>query len=181
MRPLKKFTMYQLAAVAAASIVLTAWICRAVPILPEEVKLSNEILSLADLNRLHVELTVMPDTPQDKNLPTGAMVERVEDALEQRGIEVTNAERAEATLQINLLLFTNADQPEMICAAFHLSLEQSVELKRIGKQSVVPTYALVHGMLTTRKTMRHDLNVLLEAIVNFFARRVQAANTTKDR
>jgi len=161
--------------VAVVLVALTSWLCTAAPIVPERRRVTNEIRSLAGIAEVEVEVDSASSVLAEMKYPVDRMKKRTADLLAEHGIMAVT-DSAAPILNLVLLTETSQDHPEMVSFTYHLSLEQDVVLERLNEKILVPTYALVHGSLTTREKLTQTIDELLPVVIRHFASRVQVAS-----
>ncbi len=162
------------ASVLAALLIASATWVAAAPIKPAT-KLSSEIRSLRDLEEVEIKVQALSRVLDEVGLKSATVHGRMVEALADSGI-LPSEGTGGPVLRLVILTQTEPDYPEMVSFTYHLSLEQSVTVNRIDEQVHVPTYALVHGTLTTKDKLLPDLNRLLPIVMRHFLERVKMAS-----
>lgn len=160
--------------VACFACLTVACLLAAAPILPGQAKLSPEVKSLTGIDKVEVLVQGASPLVNDKAL-TSELEQTITSLLSEANIEVAKA----ADLpRLNVVLITNVNPayPDAVSYTYHLSLEQNVRLERLDQTLFLPTYALVHGELTSRNQLHTEVKRILPLVINHFISRVAAAN-----
>ena len=172
-------TLFVTTAITGACL-FTAWICTAAPVLPRTDRMSNEIISLANVQQIAVTVKYRSQTLKDQGYVPKLAKKHIQQMLIERGYEISQDPDA-PTLSIVILTESDPDDhPGVISFTYHVSLEQNALIERLDRRLYVPTYALVHGSLTATATLKKDLEALLPTVIDHFHNRVQTANKQFD-
>lgn len=161
--------------VVVVVVAAAGWVCTAAPIVPGRNRVTNEIRSLAGVERLEVEVKTVSSVLLEMKYPLDRVEERITAILAEHEIE-TVEDIAAPVLSLVLLTETSSDHADMVSFTYHLSLEQEVVIERLDEKIFVPTYALVHGSLTTREHLVATMENLLPIVIRHFAGRLRTAN-----
>ncbi len=168
-------TLFVSVAVAGACL-FTGWFCTAAPVLPRTGRVSNEIISLANVQQIAVSVKHRSQVLKDQGYEPKLAKKHIQQMLIERSYEISQ-DPAAPTLSIVILTESDPDDhPGVIGFTYHVSLEQNVLIERLDRRLYVPTYALVHGSLTATATLKADVEALLPTVIDHFHSRVQSAN-----
>ena len=153
---------------------LATTMCAAGPFLPKKLT-SGEVRSLAGLRAIELKVAV-----------GGRGKLQMDDWREAAQRKLTRILTDESDLQVvanrdhpilHLLVATNvnAQYPELISYAVHLSVEQRILVQRTSEEVFAPTYGLVNVGFTARAQLKDALDELLPDMTRHFLTRVQAA------
>ncbi len=171
----------RLATLAMATLGVAAWVCLAAPNLPKKSLVTDEIYSLGQLDKVKVELKVMSTLLTEEGLDEKAIEEDMANLLMAGGIDVVDKGDAIPTVSLVLLTNTDARFEDVVSVTHHISLEQPVLVRRLERDVVVPTYALVHGILVSKNRLVFDTRRPIPQIINHFLRRIDEANAVVER
>ncbi len=154
---------------------LGSWICWAAPVLPERPRLPGEVRSLAGLRQFKVSVETALTGSKPIRIDTGALREKVEAILEERGYGAVDDDQA-AAMRVTLVMADNERHPNMLGFTIHVAVEQAVVIRRLDQTIRVPTYAAAAVGFATRQDVRAEIERVLENIVHFFVGQADAAN-----
>ena len=160
-----------LAGLVVASI---AWVCAAAPIMPRTAKITGEVRSLANLDKVRVKVMHSANLLRRlKYSPDRARKQAVE-TLAKAGIEDVDDDDA-PQLNIIILIESHPKCPDVYGYTFHVTLEQKARIERLQEIHVVPTYAFVHGDLAHQDELLDDLDKTQEKILDRIISRIRLA------
>ena len=157
------------------------WVCVAGPALPVKPLVTEEVYSLGHLEKVKVEVKVLSKLAELAALDLQQIKREMTDQLVDGNINVVDEGNQVPT--VSLVIMTNTDSrfDGITSVTYHISLEQVVLVRRLEREVVAPTYALVHGILALDKRLLFDLRVPIGQLVNHFLNRVAEANMVVDR
>ena len=156
------------------------WVCFAGPALPVRPLVTDEIYSLGHLEKVKVEVEVLSKLSELDSLDLQQIKMEITDRLVDGNINVVD--EGDHVPTVSLVIMANTDRrfEGVTSVTYHISLEQVALIRRLEREVVVPTYALVHGILASDKRLLFDLRIPIAHIVNHFLGRVAEANTVVD-
>ncbi len=159
---------------AVLACLLLVTIIAAAPILPGNTGLSPEVKSLAGIRKVEVLVQGASSLVNDEAF-INELQQTITQLVTDAGLEVTQGVDLP---RLNVVLITNVSSayPDAVSYTYHLSLEQNVRIERLDQTLFLPTYALVHGELTSRDQLQTDVKRVLPVVINHFLSRVAAAN-----
>ena len=147
----------------------------AAPLLPNR-EPTGELLSLRELQELELQLDFAgPGAPLLK-ARRDATTKRMAKLLIDDGDLDIAGKAGPARLHLLVMTDTNADHPNLISYALHLSIEQYVVVERIDQRVFAPTYGLVKVGFTAKTRLAEEIDKLLPSMIRHFLSRRQAAD-----
>lgn len=169
----------------AASVMSVAgaltWVCFAGPALPVKSMVTDEIYSLGRLEKVKVKVKVLSKLSELDALDLKQIKKQMTDRLIEGNINVIDEGNQVPTVSLVIMANTDIRFDGITSVTYHISLEQVVLIRRLEREVVVPTYALVHGILASDSRLLFDLRMPIPQIFNHFLRRVAEANMVVDR
>ena len=158
---------------AAAVVAALTLAAVAGPLLPEKPNIPREVLSLAQIKRIRLEVTPFPRLLTDAGILPDEVKRKWRQRLEKKGIEVTTNPN-DPTLRLRIDLVAEPSLPSTLAALIFISLEQDVHLKRLDRDIVLPTFTNYLVSLDTRqrmiKTMPAGIGRVLEKFITMVKR-----------
>ncbi len=139
--------------------------------------LPSEAHSLAGLKQIRVQVDGNPILSKLVPYNTERAKTEIERMLMDADMDISQ-DKEVPTLRILIALSTNVKYPDMVGFTYQLSIEQNVLIERLKKRIHVPTYTLLYGTLTTEEDLLKELDRLLPTVMDYFIRRVRAADET---
>ena len=164
-------------AVAAAVGTITL-LATAAPFVPPQVALPAELLSMAQLERVRVEVSELPDIFEKAGLTRDKVVQTLRVELRGAGVAVEDDPDL-PRLVVTLASLRDGAQPDAVGVYIVFGLHQAVTLHRLGRDMVVPTATLATGRLTSRAHLATTLRRELDQMVQRLTRSIRQASASE--
>ena len=166
--------------VAAIMILSFAWRLPGAPVLPRPEKVPDKAMSLANLERVRLE--ILPLTPDALGL--GLTQEQLRDAWKNHleAAEVTVVDDEEAPkLSLHLKVLADRNEGDHFAYGLFMTLEQEVQVVRLDRTLVVPTYVANVLGIESEANIREDLTSLTSFMARKFMRQLEEATAQAER
>jgi len=130
-------------------LVLMVVAIQAAPILPQCLRLANEIRCLATISKVSIEIEPLPQLLLDAGVSSGRLEGVIRARLKAASIEVSQ-EDVMPRLVLKCVVVTDPAMPDAIAVILFLDVQQKVDLLRLNKQMVLPTATLLGSAQTKR-------------------------------
>lgn len=137
------------------------------PLLPEKPNVPREVLSLAGLETVKLEVAPFPRPLLDAGILPGEVERRWQERLGEENIEVTT-DPNDPTLKLRIDLVTDVSLPSAVVALIFITLEQDVHLKRLDRDIVLPTFTNYLVSLDTRERTMETMPTGIERVLEKF-------------
>lgn len=167
---------WRLAAPAGAALVLilaglSVW---AAPLLPQRLHLTDEIRSLARLERVELNIAHISPTLREVGVDAIAVRESWKQRLEDAGVAIEESDDL-PKLQLVGTALLDKGTPDSIGYCFIISLEQGVEVDRLNQKLSLPTWTGVYTGMKHSDEIAEELDRLLSRIIEEFVYRIELA------
>ena len=146
----------------------------AAPVLPARPVLPTEVLSLAGLSQVQLDLKPFPDELLDADVRRDQVKASWRKRLARAGIEVTTEPDA-PTLSLRVDVVTERSVPAAMTTLVFISLEQDVQVKRLGRDTVLPTFTHYSVNLESKDRMTELFGPLIDGVLDKFIMLVERA------
>ncbi len=149
------------------------------PALPQDSKISDELLSLVGVqsSRLIVHVR-QPSKVEAIPLPVEELKAELAEICASQEFEITSG-ADDATITIHVSLHANLDHPELRSYVVHLALEQEMHMPRLNRSMVVPTYTLLESGFCTKEDLRDVVSGKLRIVMQTFLNHSGRANVVE--
>ena len=139
-------------AVAAAIGAGTALWVQAAPVFTEQINLPDEVISLARIKRLRIDVKDMPNHPATRGVKKTEVHARCVRMLKKAGLEVTD-DPTDPVLTIGLSIYDDGEGTDTLALVVIIGVYQPVRLGRLDldRELVVPTISLLDGRVARPK------------------------------
>ena len=144
------------------------WPGAAGPALPRGPEINDEILSLAGVRQ--VALNVYIRQPRDAGkveVPVALLERQLKQICAEKGL-VVSSEFEDCRISIAVEFHRNPHHPELMSYIAHLALEQRMRLARLDRSMVVPTYTLIDGGFYKLEDLEEKVSRNLRSMVRRF-------------
>ena len=154
------------------SVALLAW---AAPFMPRRIHVSDEVLSLARVEKVKLVITPFPETVTRAGITPAGVRRDWEKKLRESGLVLVDTKDA---MRIHLVMFVSQDEsvPDGIGYCTFVMLEQPVRIERLGKDLFIPTWTGLSNGLRSTQTLASGLNKNLEDLLGKYLARSRLAN-----
>ena len=146
----------------------------AAPVLPTRRALPREVLSLAGLTDVQLDLKPFPEALLDAGVQRDQVEASWRKQLAAAGIEVTTEPDA-PTLSLRVDVVTERSVPSAMTTLVFISLEQDVQLKRLERDMVLPTFTHYSVNLESKDRMNKMFRPLIDGVLGKFIMLVERA------
>lgn len=165
---------------AAAALVLAsvaAVAALAAPFVPGRRPLPPEVLSLADLTVLQLEVADLSSTYTDAGLRSENIRDQVTRRLTDAGIELRE-DSDMPRLVVKLATLVDEDQPDAVCVYVVMGIHQDVTVNRLKRSMLLPTATVATGKLCTKAKLvgvaQDEVGNLTDRITRFIRQATEA-------
>ncbi len=158
----------------------TALVCISAPSLPGEAKLGDDVLSLAHITEVALDIQPLTRRLRDRGMSAAKIAAVWSETLADAGIHVADDDGKTPVLRLE----TKASVEEGltgICFASYLKVLQPVHVPRLDRTLMVPTYVYVMGGMDSEQALSDTATAALNILLNGFVDRVALATARVER
>ena len=161
-------------ALSLIAVLIPVWWCIAAPILPKSTLLPDDVLSLAGLTGVRIEVEQLPRVLEEQDIT----IEMIEDEIRRalKGANITVVDDTEGPkLAIMLGAATDQRVPDAMGLNIRVNLYQMVTVERLNRRLYVPTFTTVLVGLEDNDNVSEAVAGGVNWAISKFLRAVQSA------
>jgi len=125
--------------VALALVGAVCWIARSAPILPDDMRLSDEVRTTAGIGAVRLIIPPLPTPLVDAGISRNGIREDWKKQLEENHVKVVDDGEA-PVLRLVVIFHTDESLPDAASYLCFLTLEQPVTVRRLDRGFTIPTW-----------------------------------------
>lgn len=146
---------------------MTALVSSSAPTLPRGKKVGDDVLSLAHLTEVALDIQPLTQCLKDRGMTAGKVAAAWSEALSDAGIGVVEPDAGTPVLRLETKATTD---PELTgtCFAAYLKVLQEVHVSRLNRTLMVPTYVYVMGGMDRERVLADTATAAINILLNGF-------------
>ena len=122
------------------------------PVLPRLPELTDQVKSMADLKRIRIDITPIPELVERSGTTAEQVEKTVRDRLAGAGLEVEDDAKL-PRVNLTVMVAQEPDQPKAVGLAVVIMVYQNATVHRIDRKLDVPTNTVIRHVLTSRSKL----------------------------
>lgn len=155
-------------------IACTAAVAIAAPIRPSKPKLPPEVIGLAGIEEVRVQVDPIPLAAKNAGIDQELLTVAFREEVERVGLKVVEREDVPKVV-FQVMAPTHADHEDVIGVMTIVAVHQPVTIERTGKSLTVPTASMTRASISSVDRARFELDREVRSIAQFLATLIKQA------